>query len=362
MKVAFYLNNLRKVSATTKIAVALEKELVKLGYKIDFVLQKEVVEENVHGELLFLHSGNDLGRAKEIKEISRSYDLILGFMKPMSNVLALSRLLGNKKPLLGSIHNNDNYLKYGRGIYTPLRLFQKFLLEKLDKVVVVSDSVKEDLKKTYWIVEEKIRTIYNPIDIDEIRKRAEEKIEDKYKKIFEKPVIVNVGRLEKQKGQWHLLKIFKLLLENGEDLNLVILGDGKLRNYLLNLSKDLGLQDRVFFLGFQRNPYKFIKRSKVFVFTSLWEGFGNALVEAIALGIPFVASDIHVGYKEVINSGGFFANLNNYDDFVRKIRKLLKDGKLYKKLSEEAIKTSEKFRPSKVAIEYAKLFESIKHG
>jgi len=153
-----------------------------------------------------------------------------------------------------------------------------------------------------------------------------------------------------------------MLLESGEDLNLLILGDGELRDYLVNLSKDLGIQNRVFFLGFQKNPYKFVKRSKVFVFTSLWEGFGNAIVEAMALGIPFVASDTQVGYKEVINGGGFFASLSNYEDFVEKIRKLLKDEELYKKLSEEAIKISEKFRPSRVAVEYAKLFESVRHG
>lgn len=362
MKVAFYVPDLKKVSAITKIILALEKELTKLGFQIDFILQKELVEEKILGKIFFLRSKNDLDRAKEIKEISENYDLILGFMLPMTNVLAFSRLLGNKRPLIGSIHNNDHYLKYGKAIYLPSRLIQKFLFERLDKIVVVSEAVKQDLRKTYWISEEKMITIYNPIDVDEIREQAQEEVEEEYKKIFEKPVIVNVGRLHKQKGQWHLLRIFKMLIESGEDLNLLILGDGELRDYLVNLSKDLGIQNRVFFLGFQKNPYKFVKRSKVFVFTSLWEGFGNAIVEAMALGIPFVASDTQVGYKEVINGGGFFASLSNYEDFVEKIRKLLKDEELYKKLSEEAVRASERFRPSKIAVEYAKLFESVRHG
>ena len=362
MRIAFYVNNLKSVSAITKIAFSLEKEFRKQGFSVDYIIQKEPIEVSLESRVYILKSRNDLKRAVELRDLSKEFDCILAFMKPMSNVLALSRILKNSKILVGSVHNNENFLKYGKPVYIPLRLIQNFLFNKLDKIVVVSEAVKKDLQKTYWISEEKLKVIYNPIDIDEVRKKASEEVEDKYKKIFEKPVIVNVGRLEKQKGQWHLLKIFKLLIESGEDLNLLILGDGSLRNYLKNLAKELRIEKRVFFLGFQKNPYKFVKRSKVFVFTSLWEGFGNALVEAMALGIPFVASDIEGGYKEVIKKGGFYVDLSNYESFAEKIIKLLKDSELYEKISREAYQTAEIFKPSKIANQYIKLFKELSRG
>ncbi|WP_461829668.1 glycosyltransferase [Aquifex sp.] len=359
MRIAFYVNNLKSVSATTKIAIALEKELRKQGFAVDYIVQKEPIEVNVLGKIHILKQKNDFLRALEIKRLSQDFDFILAFMKPMSNVLALSRLVGNSKILIGSVHNNDNFLKYGKPYFLPIRFLQKYLFDRLDKIVVVSEAVKRDLGRTYWISEEKIRVIYNPIDVDEIREKASEEIEEEYQKIFEKPVLINIGRLEKQKGQWHLLKIFKILVESGEDLNLLILGDGNLRNYLKNLAKELGLEKRVFFLGFQRNPYKFLKRSKIFVFTSLWEGFGNALVEAMALGIPFVASNIEGGFREVIRKGGFYVDLNDYEGFAEKIKLLLKDEKIYIQKSQEAIQTSELFRPERIAKQYVKLFREL---
>lgn len=357
MKIAIYIPNLKKVLATTKVALSLEKGFRQIGYSVDFIVQNNVIEEKPKGQLFILKSKNDIGRAKEIKSISKNYDLIFGFMKPMNNVLALSRILGNKKVLIGSAHNNDNFIRYGKGRYFFPRLVQKSLFERLDKIVAVSRTVKEDIRKAFWVSDNKIKVIYNPIDIETIEELSSEELGEDFRQIFERPVLINVGRLEEEKGQSHLLRIFKFLIEKGEDLNLLILGDGKLKYTLKKLTKKLGIEKRVFLVGFQENPYKFIKRSKIFLFTSLREGFGNALIEAMSLGIPFVASNAVSGYREVVNDGGFYADLNNYEDFVIKIKKLLHDKALYEEKSKKAIKISKNFRPEKIVSEYASLFE-----
>jgi glycosyltransferase involved in cell wall biosynthesis len=167
------------------------------------------------------------------------------------------------------------------------------------------------LVKNYGISSNKIKVIYNPFPIENIENLAKEEL-DEYEPIFANPVLINTGRLMKPKGQWYLIRIFKDLKEKHKDLKLVILGEGELKNYLVELSKNLGLKtfvwdkDKlsedfdVYLLGFQKNPFKFIARSRLFVFPSLWEGFPNALVEAMACGVPVISSDCRSGPREIL--------------------------------------------------------------
>ena len=97
-------------------------------------------------------------------------------------------------------------------------------------------SNKKDLIKNYGLEEEKIKVIYNPYDIEKIRSLASEPIEDNYKEVFKNPTIITVGRLSKQKGQWHLIRAFKKVKEEIPNAKLVILGQGELQDYLIKLT------------------------------------------------------------------------------------------------------------------------------
>jgi len=171
---------------------------------------------------------------------------------------------------------------------------------RADKLVAVSKGVKDDLVENYKINEDKIKVIYNFYNIERIKILAREEVEEQYKKIFDIPVIINVGRLSEQKGQWHLIRAFKRVNEKIKDLNLLILGRGKIEKYLKQLVYDMNLEKNVYFLGFQKNPYKFFFKSTIFVLPSLYEGFPNALVEAMACGIPVISSDCKSGPREIL--------------------------------------------------------------
>jgi len=167
-------------------------------------------------------------------------------------------------------------------------------------LVAVSKGVKDDLIENYGIKEDKIRVIYNLYDLEKIQELSKKKIENKYKEIFNFPVIISVGRLTKQKGQWHLIRAFKKVKEEITNIKLIILGKGELEDYLKKLACEMDLEKDVYFLGFQKNPFKFISKSKIFVLPSLYEGFPNALVEAMTCGIPVISSDCKSGPREIL--------------------------------------------------------------
>lgn len=174
------------------------------------------------------------------------------------------------------------------------------LYSKTDLIVVVSKEIKKDLIENYGIVPEKVKVIYNSYPVDNIKKISEEPIEEYYRHIFESPVVITSGRLNKQKGHWHLIRAFYEVKKSINNLKLVILGEGALKEKLIELSKSLGIYSDIYFLGFQKNPFKYIKRSKVFVMTSLHEGFPNSLAEAMACGVPIISTDCLSGPREII--------------------------------------------------------------
>lgn len=181
-----------------------------------------------------------------------------------------------------------------------------------DIIVTNSKGVASFLKKNKKI-KNKVFTIYNPISVEYIEEKGIEKLDGKEEILFKKyPVFINVGRLMGAKGQWNLLKVFKGIKNRIPESKLVIIGDGKLKNYLVDLSIKFGLKTfdfskdifdenyDVYFMGSKDNPFKYIKNSSIFVFSSFMEGFPNAILEAMACQIPVVSSDCRFGPREIL--------------------------------------------------------------
>jgi len=233
---------------------------------------------------------------KKIKKLDQDATTI-SFLEYPNLINILTYKYGNT---VISVRNHMS-TKYKRGFKAKLwNSTIKYLYPKADLIISVSEEIKRDLFKNYKIDAKKIKVIYNFYDIKGIRKMAEEDIQNEYKEIFENPVIIAVGRLNKQKGHWHLIRAFSKVKEEIPNTKLVILGEGELESYLKQLSQDLSINQDVHFLGFQRNPFKYIFRSKLFVMSSLYEGFPNAIGEAMACGIPIISSDCKSGPREIL--------------------------------------------------------------
>lgn len=188
----------------------------------------------------------------------------------------------------------------------PLKKVIDFLIRKLynkaDKVIAVSKGIQEDLIINYGIRPQKITTIYNGYPIKEIHKKATEEnnLHEMSDILNESPVLITVGRLSVEKGYDHLLRVVSIVKKKIRDVHLVFIGDGELRNEIEELAELLEIRNSISFLGFQKNPFSIVSKAKLFVLSSYWEGFPNALAEALVCGVPCVSVDCKTGPREIM--------------------------------------------------------------
>ena len=242
---------------------------------------------------------NVVKRVRAVKKIKKQYkiDTTLSLLAGPNLVNILSARKDGK-----TIISVRNFIsKSSNGFYGKAhKILTKLLYNKADLIVVVSNTLKYDLVLNFGLNENKIKVIYNPYDVENIKEMAKETIADKYKEIFENPVIITAGRLTQQKAQWNLIRSFKKVKKDMPDAKLVILGQGDLEDYLKELAKELDLEKDVHFLGFQENPFKYIAKSTIYAFPSLYEGFPNAMCEAMVCGVPVISADCKSGPREIL--------------------------------------------------------------
>ena len=173
-----------------------------------------------------------------------------------------------------------------------------------DAVVAISEGVAEDLRR--WMGERGplVATVQNPVDVDRIRSLARSTPADPQLSPQHRPYLLGCGKLRSQKDFATLLRAFARVARVG-DLDLVVLGEGPERPRLLRLAAALGIAERVRFPGFVANPYPWMARARLFVLSSRFEGASNVLLEALALGLPIVATDCPSGPREILAGGRY---------------------------------------------------------
>ena len=185
-----------------------------------------------------------------------------------------------------------------------------------DAIVAVSDGVAEDLARTAGIPRQKLTTIYNPVFTRQLIEKVKLPMEDPWFAPGAPPVILGAGRFVPQKDFPTLLRAFTRVRAK-RDARLIILGEGKdatRRDELLDLAKHLGIADDLALPGFVDNPFSYMAQASVFVLSSAWEGFANALAEAVACGCPVVSTDCPSGPSEVLENGTYGALVPVGDD------------------------------------------------
>lgn len=327
---------------------------------------------------IFIKILNLIKRIYKIKKLKNKYkiDTAISFLSS-PNIINILTKSDEKNVISERVFSSCEKKTFFDKFYSILK---KFIYNNADEIVSISNGVKEDLVSNFNIKKDKIYTIYNPCDIKYINKLKNERIEKKYKHIFKKPTIINVGRLVQQKGQKYLIEAFKHVKKTKKEAQLVILGKGPLKKDLKDKAKKLNLASDIHLLGFKKNPFKFMKSADIFTFSSLFEGFGNVIVEAMSCGLPIISTDCNSGPREIIapntninkknknieyaKYGLLIPDLNqNNQRKTRKgvkktseaIIKLLSNKSLRQKYSQASTKRALDFTPNKITQEWLKI-------
>lgn len=237
---------------------------------------------------------------KIIKKHNITHSISFG---DLTNVFSALSFTNEKK--IGSIHALKSVELSGNSMFSKItKLSYKITYKNFDKMVCISHAIKKDIiENCGYKMKNNLKVIYNPHNVEHIIQLSKDPIQDeKEKQIFEKDVILFLGRMSIQKSPWHLINAFELLKQKS-DKNLVFIGDGdeEVTNYIKILIDKYQIESQVFFLGRKSNPYKYLANAKVLALSSHYEGTPNVIVEAIALNIPVVSSNCTNGIAELMS-------------------------------------------------------------
>jgi N-acetylgalactosamine-N,N'-diacetylbacillosaminyl-diphospho-undecaprenol 4-alpha-N-acetylgalactosaminyltransferase len=214
--------------------------------------------------------------------------------------------------------NNGKVILYE--VSTPSKLYEKgvgsYFIKKIIKYIYPYSNVlltnslgsAKDLRLNFHI-DKKISVVYSPINIEYIfTKSTEESLAYEFSSRSENTLkFVTVGRLDSGKNHEMMINAFSEMKHYNSVL--YILGDGELHKNLQILVKELNMQRRIFFLGFDNNPFKYMSRCDVFLFTSNFEGFPTVVVEALACGLAVISTDCPSGPREILSKGNLNGNI-----------------------------------------------------
>jgi glycosyltransferase involved in cell wall biosynthesis len=260
----------------------------------------------------------------ETAKYARNADIVLAGIEGRASFCGLIAAKMTRKPVVAWIHID------WRAFLEMVSWRQKLSLRSYafaDHVVACSMGVAANFAQIFSIPGSRVSTIYNGVPLERVRSSAQAALPEELKSLFESPTVVMVGRLDEQKGYTYIIDAHAQLTGQGLTHKLVIVGEGGLLPQLQAQAREMGVLDSIHFLGFQVNPHLFMKHATIFASSSIFEGFGLVLVEALACGVPIVATNCLSGPAEVLADGeyGVLVRPKDPDALANGLRRLLTD-------------------------------------
>ena len=290
--------------------------------------------------------------------------VVITFLSHPSVVLA-KRLARVQCKVIASVQNPplEVYADPGARSLSRSRLsiaIQTQAYRLTDLILPTCPGIAQQLQERFSVPETRIMILPNSVDCDRIKQYKTERFDHAAFTDSAVPVVITAGRLVYQKGVDVLIKAMGLLRERMR-FRVVILGEGPERPNLERLTVQQGLADRVFFLGFQQNPWRFIGRAAVFVLASRYEGFGNVLIEAMACGIPVVTTAAPFGPEYIVagHNCGLLVPVEDPPALAYAVEQVLTDEALRTQLRAGALRRAEEFDVSHVFKRFWSLMQML---
>lgn len=345
MKIAFYINAIHEGGAE-RVMVNLASNFANEGddvilitsfkdsweYPYSTKIKRYILEEN---KTFRSKIKRNIFRILELRKILKVElpDCIVSFMAE-PNYRAIIASYGLKTKTIISVRNDPNKEYPGK--------IGKFLGKNL--LPLADGCVFQTAEAQHWFPEKlqyKSKIIFNAVkkDFFEVNRQVV------------KDTIVTCGRLEEQKNHKLLINAFKLVLKKHPDAKLMIYGEGMLRNDLDELIKSKGMDQNVLLCGNSNNVPEVLSKAEIFVLSSDYEGMPNALMEALAAGVPCISTDCPCGGpKSLITDkvNGRLISVNNQEQLANVLDELLDNKEIATKLGAEAQKQAFEFSPIKI--------------
>lgn len=337
-KIALYIPSMQGGGAE-KVFVTLANYFVSIGYKVDLLLTLKIgpyLEKldsriNIY-ELSSKKTSFDLFRLVNYLK-NNTPDVLLSALTHTNIIAMMANVLaGNTCPVYISEHANfsENIKILSKGKQLIFKSLVAKFYPKSKGIICVSGGVKDDLIHNFPSLSDKITVIYNPFEISVIKQKSQEPVNHPWlqnNRPFK--TIISAGRLNLAKDFHTLLAAFLLVRKNC-DVKLLILGEGELRDDLMQFVKTYGLEQVVNLHGFVNNPFAYISKADAFVLSSKYEGLSNVLIESMICGVPLVSTDCPSGPAEILENGkwGTLVPVGDYEKLAQAIVHVLGDNKL----------------------------------
>ncbi len=335
MKILHIINNLGSGGAESMLVNFLKYSKNKADIDLLLIVDDKIVYNLPENIKIFTLQPK--GKRYSLKKLYRlfklirkeNYDIVHAHLFPTQYYLALIKIFLPKKiKLVTTEHNTTN----NRRQFFITKIIDYLLYSFYDHIVFISEGVKKQFEKDFNFKKFKGSVINNGISLENFKPKISKNEKDIIK-------LLMVARFSKQKDHITLLKAFRLL-NNKYELSLV--GEGEKMGEIINYVEELNLSERVHFLGFQRNIPKIYSEHDIFILSSNWEGFGLVAVEAMASGLPVIASDTE-GLNEVVKDAGILFPKKDHIKLAYEIERVAHDNKLYNELTNKGILRSKNY-------------------
>lgn len=312
-------------------------------------------------------TGSRTGRWQSLRSYisSERPDIVMAFLSFFS-VLTAARAANNgakvifnlQTPMSAFLSDADYHWRKG-GHKTAFSAVTRVGYAAADLIVATSNGVASDLTHAFAIDPSRIRVLPNPVDLERVRRSAVEPIDESVLPTGDGPLIVAAGRLAEAKNYPLMIEALATLRAH-VPARLCILGQGELESALRQLIAARGLTDHIRLGGFQANPWKYIAKADLFLLTSRYEGFGNVLIEAMACGVPVVAT-ASPGTRDIVNHGvdGLLVDSHTPQMVAASLKTMLESPERRQAMAAAARESANRFDVDAVVSKYDSLMEQL---